>query len=655
MAKLATKIKKTDDSNSSFSLTAESLCFGFRVLCAAFILAVSFQFLTVSCFARQNKDLEFSLDVNSRTSALPAVYRPNIDLSGRGFYRDATWPQQLAAKEVLDTWKREIGFNGIYRLQYNLWEIRQFAKNRDLQNSLLRNYESIIKEITDAGGAVILDIFGMPAGLGRVLDKRSYPKQLKAFKALVKQHIRRLSCQKRYNIWYEVWNSPDLDNFFLGRTQEYLILYRQVAEAVKELEAEYKIHIPVGGPGISWWFQNSNGNAVTSPEHSLIYALIRYCYRNRLPLDFITWHGFSSDPRTEQQMTIYKKPSVKLIREWLSYFRFAKDTHLIIDEWNYDDGVNFAQERDWKSYIAASYIPARLKSMHEAGLDYQLYFSLEDFQNNKEGVTRNTGIFWFDPASFGYEGGPKSIYKVFKMLSLLGKDRYDSSDKLKDEFVGLIATREEDEICLLIYNYVDPELAINYISRNIGSMRGAYRKSFMNLVKNAQLDKIMQGELDIDRLRLHKKTKSILRELKELNDQAERFKSSVRNLKLEIENLQGNYLYQKYTLDLSCSRDCPFSPVEEQKISLSGLYQETLSLSPYSVNLIVLKPAPKEEVVVAPMQEGAVPAHEDVAPTQEDEAPAGKEGASVQEDKASAQEKDFSNNAVSPENATEKE
>ncbi len=584
-------------------LKTTAFSIAYCVLRIAFVLVVSCQLSAVSCLAQQADDLEFTLDVSSNTVPLPKAFYPNIDLSGRGFYRDATWPQGLAASEVLDTWQKDIGLSGLYRLQYNLWEIRQFAKNRDLENSLLRNYENIIKSITDAGGTVIVDIFGMPAGLGKVLDKRSFPKKPKVFKELVKNHIRRLSCERRYNIWYEVWNAPDLDDFFLGRTQEYLILYRQVAEAVKELEAEYKIHIPMGGPGVSWWFQNSSGNTVITPEESLIYELIRFCYRNRLPLDFITWHGFSSDPKAEEQITVYNKSSVELIREWLSYFRFTGDTRLIVDEWNYDRGVNVVAARGQESFISASYIPARLKAMYEAGLDYQLYFSLEDFQNNQEGVTRNTGIFWFDSGSFEYKGGPKSIYNAFTMLSRLEKNMYTCADRLKDEFVGLIATSNKDCISLLVYNYIDPDLVINYVSRIVGSMPSAQRKIFLNLVRTDQLNKIVLGRLDITRLRLSHKIKAILKKAKELHERAERFKSSPRNLKLGIKNLKGNYIYQRYAIDASCGKECPFLPVEEKEVSPEEAYQETLTLSPYSVNLIVLKQKPKEEALTPPAAE----------------------------------------------------
>jgi len=56
-------------------------------------------------------------------------------------------------------------------------------------------------------------------------------------------------------------------------------------------------------------------------------------------------------------------------------------------------------------------------------------------------------------------------------------------------------------------------------------------------------------------------------------------------------------------IDASCGKECPFLPVEEKEVSPAEAYQETLTLSPYSVNLIVLKQKPKEEVLSPPAAE----------------------------------------------------
>lgn len=578
--------------------------------CSVAFLIFSF---ALTSLAQQSNDnnIEFTLDINSQTVPLPKIFKPNIDLSGRGFHKDAGWPQTLAAGEVLDIWQKDIGFNGMFRLQYDLWEISQLAKDKDLQDSLLRNYENVIKSINERGGIVILDIFGTPAGLGKVLDKTSPPLNLRAFKELVKNHIKNLSCDKRYNVWYEVWSAPDLDGFFLGREQEYLNLYHQVADAVAELEAEFKVHIPLGGPGLSWWFQDTDGNTIMTPERSLIYQLIKFCYRNRLALDFITWHSYSTDPKTEFEITPYNKISPALIRDWLTYFKFDSSIPLIVGEWNFDRGANVSPARKEKSFITASFIPSRIKNMYGAGLDYQFYFSLEDFQDNREGVIRNTGIFSPDSA---HKGGAKSIYNVFRMLVFLGNNMFLASSKPKDEFVGVIATKNKDHISLLIYNYIDPDVGVNYLSRAIGSLNGAERKFLLGLIKYEKLDKVMQGTLEISNLRTSSRLKGLLKKAKELNDLSVKFSEQGRNIKINIKNLKENYLYQRYAVDSSCSFNCEFAPIEEKEVNNTESYQESLTLEPYSVNLVVLQKKPSqviEQTTTQNAQSPSVPTNED--------------------------------------------
>ncbi|MFH0790078.1 MAG: hypothetical protein V2A64_00430 [Candidatus Omnitrophota bacterium] len=547
----------------------------------------------------QTNDLEFTLDVNSNTAPLPHIFRPNIDLSGRGQQSQNTWPQELTPQETLDIWQNDIGFSGIYRLQYNLWEIAELAKDKDAQNKLLANYETIIKRISDAGGIVLLDIYGTPAGMGKVLDTKSPVFDLKAFKELVKRHMKNLSCDKRYNIWYEVWSAPDLDDFFLGRKQEYLNMYRAVAESAKELETEFKAHIPVGGPSVSWWFQNLDGNTIITPEKSLIYELIQFCYHYRLPLDFITWHAYSTDNKTEEEVTRYNKTAVELIKDWLSYFRFDKDIPLIIDEWNYDSGANVIPERENNAFVCSSFILSRINNMYESGLNYQLYFSLEDFYNETEGVIRNVGVFYLDPESLEYKNSPKSVYNVFRMLAALGNNMF-LLPKSDDDFVGIIATRSQDNFVIIVYNYIDPSIATNYLSRGMALINETERRFLLNLFKNNSLEKIISQKLEISNLRPTNRLKTLFKKTRELNNKAERFKTTPRGITLNIKHLKTDYLYQKYIIDESCNLNCAFTPVEEKTAGAGDLYQDSFTLKPYSVNMIVLKPKPPEPKNISP-------------------------------------------------------
>jgi len=600
------------------------LLFTISVICLSGFLCLGICHFALA----EDNSLEFSLDASSDTVALPKAFKPNIDLSGRGYHKENTWPQTLAAKEVLERWQQDMGFGNIYRMQYSLWDISQLSDDKEAQDKLLGNYEWVMKNVTDAGGIIILDIFGTPAGLGQGLDKKIPPRDLKVFKALVKGYIKELSCNKRYNIWYEIWNAPDLDDFFLGRKQEFLNLYRVVSESVEELEAETKIHIPIGGPSVSWWFQNMDGNTVATPERSLIYELMQFCSRYRLRLDFISWHAFSTDPAAEKESSVYKKTAVELIRDWLSYFNFDRSMPLIVDEWNYDRDSNVLAARGEKSFICASYIPSRIKNMQEAGIDYQIYFSLEDFKNNKEGVIRNVGAFTFDPKSAKYDGSPKAIYNVFRMLSSLGSEMYVA--KLEDEFAGVIATKTADGLAIIIYHYIDPDIGMNYISKNIASLRPDERKIILNMIRSQKIDKIIEGSLDVNSLRVKGGVKNLLQKMRDINDKAKLFQIKGRNLTFKITNMikeenkplenkesaaagtvKEEYAYQRYVLDSSCNINCEFKPVEEKDINMLEPYQEKLELNPYSVQMIVLKKKPAQTEPVA--TDAAVTAQSDTS------------------------------------------
>jgi hypothetical protein len=552
-------------------------------------------FLAGVCLAQSPEEIVFNLDLNGPAIPTPKIYKPNIDLSGRGAHRDITWPQTLAAKDTIEKWQADLGFSGFYRIQYNLWEIQQLAQDKTAQTSLLDNYETVIKKINDNGGTVILNLFGTPSGLGRVLDKNSPPHNLKEYKELIKSTIRKLSCEKKYNIWYEVWNAPDLEDFFLGERSEYLNLYRIVGEAVKELRQETKINIPLGGPSVSSWFANVQPNDILYPERSLIYELIKYCYSYRLPLDFISWHAYSSDPKLEKQDTIYQKSFIKLIREWLKYFNFSSSLPLIIDEWNFDGPANILSERGKDSFVAASFIPARLKNMYEAGIDLQTYFSLEDFADNKEGVNRNLGVFGFDPARLDSKSYTKASYNTLRLFNLLGNELLPSAST--DDFVGLITTKSADYLAVLIYNYIDPAAAMNYLSRNIVYLNSSEKKSVLDIIKSDRIEKIISGALSLSTLRLTNKVKDMFTQAIEVNTLAKKFSSGNRKIKISFKGAKDLYSLSRYTVDSKCSRDCDFNASDAQDVDFNQEYTLSLELSPYSVQLLVFKKKPPEPIV----------------------------------------------------------
>jgi hypothetical protein len=540
----------------------------------------------------QDDLVEYTLNTSGNTIALPQCFRPSLDLSGRGFHPDPAWPQSVAASEAIDVWHNEFGACGFYRIQLNLWEVSMLERNPALQREWTQNYEALIRRISDAGGTVIVDIFSTPPGTGKIFDKKSAPVDLVTFKRTVKEYMRYFSCIRKYSVWYEVWSAPDLDDFFIGRQQEYLNIYKAVAECSRELKAQYKVNIPVGGPSSSWWYRGFESSAtILVPERSLIYELIKFCYQNKLPLDFISWHAYTSDPKAEKELTAYNKTAVSLIQEWLTYFHFT-GVSLVVDEWNFDAGLNKAPERNPRAAVGASFIPCRLKHMFEAGLDRQVFFCLEDFQDNKEGVERNVGAFGYEPG-LEYRGIPKKILSVFRMLNSLGGTMFIPSANFNDEFVGVIATSAPDAFAVLVYNYIDPDIFKNYLSRNIAVLKDAERAAIVSLVKSEAYCRVASGEKSLDEIRLPGRSKTFVKKALELARLADKYRQMPRRLRLTVKGKPENYTYQEYRMDDSTNPDTGFVPFTQGEFSTGGSID--VELAPYSVRLYVFKKMAKKE------------------------------------------------------------
>jgi len=91
-------------------------------------------------------------------------------------------------------------------------------------------------------------------------------------------------CVKRYGLqevrgWkFEVWNEPNI-GFWAGSQEQYFELYKQSAQAVKDVDKDLK----VGGPATA--------------QLAWIPDLIAYCSQNNVPIDFVSTHVYPSDPQ----------------------------------------------------------------------------------------------------------------------------------------------------------------------------------------------------------------------------------------------------------------------------------------------------------------------------------------------------------------------
>jgi len=118
---------------------------------------------------------------------------------------------------------------------------------------------------------------------------------------------------------WEVWNEPDLDwgdseprsvRMWSGTREQYFELYKATASLFKQEM-----------PSV-----NIGGYAACSVNEDNISSFLRYVKANALPLDFFSWHTYTTSVET-------LKVNANFVRELLDSHGFA-DTPMVFDEWN---------------------------------------------------------------------------------------------------------------------------------------------------------------------------------------------------------------------------------------------------------------------------------------------------------------------------------
>lgn len=158
------------------------------------------------------------------------------------------------------------------------------------------------------------------------------PKDYKLWNDMVQSLLRHL--MERYGTdevvtWpIEVWNEPNLWGFWKGADkQEYFKLFKNSFYAIKEVDSRFR----VGGPAVCG-----------GSDEEWIRAFLDYCHEEKIPVDFITRHHYTTDfpedvghygyaKLTEPQ---YGFDNLKTTRDIIESFEEYKGLEIHITEFN---------------------------------------------------------------------------------------------------------------------------------------------------------------------------------------------------------------------------------------------------------------------------------------------------------------------------------
>ncbi len=286
-------------------------------------------------------------------------------------------------------------------------------------------------------------------------------------------------CIERYGIdevksWYwELWNEPDLDYYWLGTIEEFNRLYDYTAAAVKAVHPELRI----GGPGTTNPIQGSRSAEFLDKflDHC-VNGHSDYTGQRGTPLDFVSFHvkggGYRADLRPHGQTPPSRKQILSHIQvgyEIIVKYPGLAQLECVLSEIDPDGWaaggawdnpvLNFRNTEYYPSFVAATFDRVtRFGQQHQWDVKLLSWAFLFVGERCFEGTR-----------AFSTQGIDKAILSLFRMYEKMGSQqvRFESSaakDPLtytdicgrgEDADISGFATLSDNTLSILIYHQHD--------------------------------------------------------------------------------------------------------------------------------------------------------------------------------------------------------
>jgi len=360
-----------------------------------------------------------------------------------------------AATALREDWRRQLK---ICREEFGFEYVRFHGLLDDDMSVCLRkddgtleysffNIDSIFDFLLEIGMKPFIELSFMPELLasgtktvfhyrGNITPPKSYDEWGKLVETLANHLIQRYSLDEVQKWYFEVWNEPNLKDFFwAGTMEEYFELYKYAALAVKRVDSK----LAVGGPStaIDAWI----------PEFR------EFCGKNNVPLDFISTHHYPTDAafglglNMEEQMARSERGILtKRVRKALEE---AGPLPLYYTEWN-----NSPSPRD--SYHDDPYNAAFIVKTITDNMEMVDCYSFWTFSDIFEESGFSSVPFHGGFGLMNIHGIPKPSYRAFQLLSRLNGDRLEISAVEASPTVDCFASISGEGITILVSNHQVP-------------------------------------------------------------------------------------------------------------------------------------------------------------------------------------------------------
>lgn len=401
-----------------------------------------------------------------------------IDYKEKGTKLDHFWKKLMCAgrasdilradwREQLKTIQSDIGFSyirfhGIFNDEMGVVQLKN--------NEIIYNFDyidQIFDFLLDNNLRPFVELSFMPKAFATkdvtvfwYEANVSKPKKISMWCDLIKEfmrHIIRRYGKQEIKKWYfEVWNEPDISEFYDAGFEEYIYFYGYTARAIKEIMAESR----VGGPAVSGQFWKNN----------LLKDFLYHCSVEDYPLDFVSVHLYESDYNVVLDGKIVEEidpPHVIRERingtyECLNETKYS-DLEVHVTEWN------SSARKDQLIHDTAYKGPFVLKSISQSmgTVDSLGYWIFSDIME-EDGVSDSAFHGGF--GLMNKWGLKKPSYFAYEALNNLGTELLYSND-------NCLITRSDEGIQILAWNYCHYEKEYNNLLQELYNRYSVFEES----------------------------------------------------------------------------------------------------------------------------------------------------------------------------------
>lgn len=216
------------------------------------------------------------------------------------------------------------------------------------------------------------------------------PAKYEEWADLVKQTVHHVNIERGMAVRYwEVWNEPNIWQFWQAPFPEYLKLYDITAEAALLADPTVKI----GGPAVSYFSTDHIGEFLEHERWNVLGGLPAH-------VDFISWHSYGNSPDEVAA-------DIRQIRKILEEFPMFSPK-IFITEFNVLQGGAGDTSSGGKTDTVEGAIAflSSIESMQRERLDRAFLFELKDGEGFKS--------YWGRWGILTFDGKPKPIYHALK-------------------------------------------------------------------------------------------------------------------------------------------------------------------------------------------------------------------------------------------------